>query len=183
VTIYLLTLLCLRRLATIPILIFRGSTLEAAADFGLIRDAQLKGDERMLMKLRHASPQRLMFCFSCFLLSIIIACQQRNEVVAGVEVPIPAKMTKNPDKVFDPIPGFQDGQVSYQGKVAPKEIFDFYQEVMAAKGWQPTARFAGNQQDSIGYTKGNRLVLVRYNENPDGTTVLTVMVGTQDPPK
>ena len=68
-------------------------------------------------------------------------------------------------------------------KVTPKEIFDFYQEVMAAKGWQPTARFAGEQQDSIGYTKGTRLVLVKYNANPDGTTVLTVMVGTQDPPK
>jgi hypothetical protein len=137
----------------------------------------------MLMKLRHASTQRLTLCFSCLLLLIIAGCQQRNEVIAGVEVPIPAKMTKNPDKVFDPIPGFKDGQVSYQGKVTPKEIFDFYQEVMAAKGWQPTARFAGNQQDSIGYTKGTRLVLVRYTENPDGTTVLTVMVGTQDPPK
>ena len=117
------------------------------------------------------------------LLLILTGCQQRNEVIAGVEVPIPAKMTKNPDKVFDPIPEFKDGQVSYQGKVTPKEIFDFYQEVMAAKGWQPTARFAGNQQDSIGYTKGTRLVLVKYNANPDGTTVLTVMVGTQDPPK
>ena len=92
-------------------------------------------------------------------------------------------MTKNPDKVFDPVPGFQDGQASYQGKVTAKEIFNFYEEVMAAQGWQPTARFAGDEQNSIGYTKGNRLVLVKSNENPDGTTVLTIMVGTQDPPK
>jgi hypothetical protein len=54
---------------------------------------------------------------------------------------------------------------------------------MAAKGWQPTARFAGDQKDSIAYTKGNRLLLIKYNANPDGTTVLTLMVGTQDPPK
>jgi hypothetical protein len=53
---------------------------------------------------------------------------------------------------------------------------------MAARGWEPTARFA-EQQNSIGYTKGSKLVLVRYNENPDGTTVLTLMVGSQDPPK
>jgi hypothetical protein len=137
----------------------------------------------MLNKLNYSSLQRLVLWVPCILLLIITGCQKRNEVIAGVEVPIPEKMTKNPDKVFDPIPGFQDGQVSYQGKVTPKEIFDFYQEVMAAKGWQPTARFAGDQKDSIAYTKGNRLVLVKYNENPDGTTVLTLMVGTQDPPK
>lgn len=136
----------------------------------------------MLRRSRHSAMQRLMLSLPCILL-LITGCQQRNEVIAGVEVPIPEKMTKNPDQVFDPIPGFQDGQVSYQGKVTPKEIFDFYQEVMAAKGWQPTARLAGDLKNSIGYTKGTRLVLVRYNENPDGTTVLTVMVGTQDPPK
>jgi hypothetical protein len=137
----------------------------------------------MLKKLKYAPLQPVMLSLPCIIFLIITGCQQRNEVIAGIEVPIPAKMTKNPDKVFDPIPEFKDGQVSYQGKVRPKEIFDFYQEVMAAKGWQPTARFAGNEQNSIGYTKGNRLVLVRYNENPDGITVLTVMVGTQDPPK
>jgi hypothetical protein len=137
----------------------------------------------MLRKLEHSSLQRLVLWVPCVVLLITTGCQKRNEVIAGLEIPIPEKMTKNPDKVFDPIPGFQDGQASYQGKVTPKEIFNFYQEVMAAKGWQPTARFAGDQQDSIGYTKGNRLVLVKYNENPDGTTVLTIMVGTQDPPK
>ena len=100
----------------------------------------------MLKKLNYSSLQRLVLWVPCILLLIITGCQKRNEVIAGVEVPIPEKMTKNPDKVFDPIPGFQDGQVSYQGKVTPKEIFDFYQEVMAAKGWQPTARFAGDQQ-------------------------------------
>lgn len=135
----------------------------------------------MRKQSQRAALQRLMLCLPCILL-LMTGCQQRNDVIAGVEVPIPEKMTKNPDQVFDPIPGFEDGQVSYQGKVTPKEIFDFYQEVMAAKGWQPTARFA-NQNDRIAYTKGNRLVLVRYNENPDGTTVLTVMVGTQAPPK
>jgi hypothetical protein len=137
----------------------------------------------MRKKSKHSSLQRVLLWMPIIALLITTGCQKRNEVIAGLEIPIPEKMTKNPDKVFDPIPGFQDGQASYQGKVTPKEIFDFYQEVMAAKGWQPTARFAGNEQDSIGYTKGNRLLLVKYNENPDGTTVLTLMVGTQDPPK
>ena len=137
----------------------------------------------MPKKLEYSSLQRVLLWMPVIVLLITTGCQKRNEVIAGLEIPIPEKMTKNPDKVFDPVPGFQDGQASYQGKVTPKEIFNFYQEVMAAKGWQPTARFAGNEQNSIGYTKGNRLLLVKYNENPDGTTVLTLMVGTQDPPK
>lgn len=137
----------------------------------------------MLKKLKYSSLQRVLLWMPFIVLLITTGCQKRNEVIAGLEIPIPEKMTKNPDKVFDPVPGFQDGQASYQGKVTAKEIFNFYQEVMAAKGWQPTARFAGDEQNSIGYTKGNRLVLVKSNENPDGTTVLTIMVGTQDPPK
>ena len=137
----------------------------------------------MPKKSSYSSLGRFLLWMPFITLLIITGCQKHNEVIAGVEVPIPEKMTKNPDKVFDPIPGFKDGQVSYEGKVTPNEIFSFYQEVMAAKGWQPTARFAGDQKDSIAYTKGNRLVLVKYNETPDGTTVLTVMVGTQDPPK
>ena len=137
----------------------------------------------MLKKSKYSSLQRVLLWMPLIVLLITTGCQKRNEVIAGLEIPIPEKMTKNPDKVFDPVPGFQDGQASYQGKVTAKEIFNFYQEVMAAKGWQPTARFAGDEQNSIGYTKGNRLVLVKSNENPDGTTVLTIMVGTQDPPK
>jgi hypothetical protein len=136
----------------------------------------------MQKKFKHSSRQRPVLYVICILLLVNTGCQRKDEVVAGVDIPIPEKMTKNPDKVFDPIPGFQDGQVSYEGKVTPKEIFSFYQEVMAARGWQPTARFS-DQKDRIAYTKGNRLFLVWYNENPNGTTVLTVMVGTQDPPK
>jgi hypothetical protein len=136
----------------------------------------------MLKKPRYSSLQWALVRILFIALLIVTGCQQRNENIAGVEIPIPAKMTKNPDKVFEAVPGLTDGQVSYQGKVTPKEIFEFYQEVMAAKGWQPTARFA-EHKNSIGYTKDNKVVLVRYNENPDGTTVLTVTVGSEGPPK
>jgi len=113
----------------------------------------------------------------------VFGCQRRiTEVIAGEEIPIPDKMTKNADKAIEPIPGLEDGQVSYQGKATPAEIFTFYQEVMAAKGWQPTARFA-DKKDRIAYTKGNRLVLIRYEEMPNGPTILTILVGTQDLPK
>jgi hypothetical protein len=76
----------------------------------------------------------------------------------------------------------EDGQVSYQRKIAPAEIFTFYQETMPGRGWQPNSWFAG-QKDQIAYTKGNRVALIYYTPTPDGTTVLTLMVGTQYPPK
>jgi hypothetical protein len=121
-------------------------------------------------------------CFACLLLLATPGCQHRNEEIAGVSIPIPENMTKNPDKGFVPIKGFEDGQVSYQGKVSPDKIFTFYQEVMEAKGWQPNT-FFGPRENQIAYTKGNRVVLIAFTPNPDGTTVLTVMVGTQYPPK
>ena len=83
-------------------------------------------------KSRYSSLQRALVWMPFIALLILAGCQQRNEVIAGVEVPIPAKMTKNSDKVFDPIPEFKDGQVSYQGKVRPSEIFIF-----TRKSWRP----------------------------------------------
>ena len=131
----------------------------------------------MTKNIAGSSWRRSLLCFACILTLAFVACQRRTENIAGVEIPIPDNMSKNADKGFESIPEFQDGQVSYQGKVTPSEIFTFYQENMAARGWQPTARFA-DQKDRIAYTKGNRLVLIRYNDTPDGTTVLTILVGT-----
>lgn len=135
----------------------------------------------MTRNIAGTSLQRSLLCIVCILMLAVFGCQGRiTEVIAGEEIPIPDKMTKNADTAIEPVPGFDDGQVSYQGKVTPAEIFTFYQEVMAAKGWQPTARFS-DKKDRIAYTKGNRLVLVRYKEMPNGPTILTVLVGTDVP--
>ena len=136
----------------------------------------------MTRNIAGTSLQRSLLCIVCILMLTVFGCQRRTEVIAGESIPIPEKMTKNSDKAMEPIPGFEDGQVSYQGKVTPAEIFTFYQEVMAAKGWQPTARFA-DKKDRIAYTKGNALVLIRYEEMPNGPTLLTISVGKQDLPK
>jgi hypothetical protein len=136
----------------------------------------------MSKRFNSHSTRHGLLCLALMFSLIIAGCQQQNAEIAGLSIPVPEKMTRNPDKVFDPIPEFKDGQASYQGNVAPMAIFTFYQHVMAAKGWQPTARFS-NGKDRIAYTKGNRILLVGYNQNPDGITVLTLMVGTQDPPK
>ena len=113
--------------------------------------------------------------------SLFAGCQRQDETIAGVTIPIPGEMKKVPDKTFDPIAGFEDGQASYRGRVSPGEIFTFYQENMEARGWKPTTFMAG-KKDQYAYTKGNRICLVWYTGNDDGTTDLLIMVGTSRPP-
>src|SRR5215813_8562652 len=91
----------------------------------------------MLRKSKPSSLQRVLLGVAFIVLLITTGCQKRNEVIAGLEIPIPQKMTKNPDKVFDPIPGFQDGQASYQGKVTPKEILIFIKKSWRLKVGNP----------------------------------------------
>jgi hypothetical protein len=119
------------------------------------------------------------FCVVCISLLLLIAgCQRRDEVIAGIDVPIPREMQKIPDKGFDPIPGFEAGQASFQGSVAPGEIYTFYQEVMEARGWRPDGFFAG-KKDQLAYSKGNKAILISHHENGDGTSDLTIIGWTR----
>lgn len=108
------------------------------------------------------------------------ACQRQDETIAGVTIPIPSGMKKLRDKVFKPIAGFDDGQASYRGRVNPGEIFTFYQENMEPRGWKPTA-FLADKENHYTYARGNRICLVWSTPNNDGTTDLTIMVGTSRP--
>lgn len=126
---------------------------------------------------------RVAFCLlPVALFAALSGCGRQDEVLGSVSIPIPSGMKKIPDKAFVPVPEFAGGGASYQGKVTPGEIFDFYQEVMAARGWQPDPRFV-DQKDKLAYTKNNTAVLIWHSLNPDGTTLLTIMVGAKDPPK
>ena len=75
---------------------------------------------------RRTGAQCTWLCLLCLLVLANVGCQGRqNADIAGVNIPIPANMTKNPDKGFVPIKGFADGQISYEGKVPPSEILLF----------------------------------------------------------
>ena len=136
--------------------------------------------------LKHFNPslfRQLSFYLLWTLLFLLIAgCQGRDEIIAGVDVPYPREMQKIPDKSFDPIPGYEVGQASFLGRAMPGEIYTFYQEVMQARGWKPNGYFAG-EKDQLAYTKGNKVVLISYHENAGGTSDLTIMVGSDEPPK
>jgi len=117
----------------------------------------------------------------CVLVLVAGGCSRRiTENVGGINIAIPPKMTKVPDKKFEPVKGLDDGQVTYEGNVSPDDIFTFYQEIMAADGWQPTSRFS-EHKNRIAYTKEKRVVLVSYDRPPNEKTVLTIMVGTDNP--
>jgi hypothetical protein len=126
---------------------------------------------------------RLLFCAVCTLLLLGIGgCQRRDVVIAGVDVPVPAEMKEVADKGFAAISGFETGQASFEGKVEPGEIYNFYQEVMEARGWKPSSFFAG-QKDQLAYEKDNKVLMLSYDQNPDQTTTLTILVGPNRPPK
>ena len=117
----------------------------------------------------------------CSVLWILTACQKEDAAIAGVTIPVPSQMKEVPDKAFEPIPGFEDGQATYSGKVAAGEIFSFYQENMEARGWKPT-NFTVSNKNQLAYTKEGRICLIWYTPNPDGTTTLTIMIGKSKPP-
>jgi hypothetical protein len=135
----------------------------------------------MNYKRNHYKSFQISLCLLGISLILFIGgCQRGDELIAGVDVPIPREMQKVPDKGFDPIPGFEAGQASFQGRVASDEIFRFYQEVLVGRGWTPDGFFAG-KKDQLAYSKGNKAILINHHENGDGTSDLTIMVGPGRP--
>lgn len=112
----------------------------------------------------------------CLTLMIFADCQKQDAIIAGVDIPIPSQMTRVPEKVVKPVPGYDDGQAAYLGKMSTRQVFEFYQENMEARGWKPTS-FMVSRNDQLTYTKQDKICLVWYTPNPDGTTDLVIMVG------
>jgi hypothetical protein len=131
----------------------------------------------------HASGRRhpaISIVALCLTLMIFAGCQKQDAIIGGVDIPIPWRMTKVPDGNIKPIAGYEDGQVGYLGKMSTREIFEFYQENMEARGWKPTS-FMVTKNDQLTYTKQDKICLVWYPPNPDGTTSLVIMVGEARP--
>ena len=139
---------------------------------------------RSMNPWKHAGfrrPLAFPIALTCVLFTLFSGCQKQGATIAGVEIPVPSEMKKVPDKVFEPIPGLEDGQEAFQGKIAAGDIFRFYQETMEARGWKPT-NFMVSKKDQLAYTKDGRICLVWYTPNADGTTSLVIMIGTSKPP-
>ena len=105
---------------------------------------------------------------------------QRDEVIAGVVMPIPRGMSKTKEQRIQlSLPGYGGGQETYRGRVDVSEIIAFYQKEMPARGWKANATLV-TQGGMLAYTKDNRAVLIRVGTS-GGDTTLAILVGTQGP--
>jgi len=106
--------------------------------------------------------------------------QQSTEVIAGSPIPIPSEMSKATDQSLElMVPGFNGGQVAYQGKVEPREVIRFYQKNMPLNGWDPYASLVTGGGLLV-FTKSNKSVLIMVSES-NGNTTLAILVGVLPP--
>jgi len=106
--------------------------------------------------------------------------QPSTEVIAGSPIPIPSEMSKATDQSMElMVPGFNGGQVAYQGKVEPREVIRFYQKNMPLNGWDPYASLVTGGGLLV-FTKSNKSVLIMVSES-NGITTLAILVGVLPP--
>ena len=99
-----------------------------------------------------------------------------EETVAGVKIPIPSGMKKSQTKGIElSLPGFGGAQTSFQGKLEPDKIIDFYKKEMPNRGWQPNMELT-SKGGMLTYTKENKTVVVMVTKG-DGGSSLSIMVG------
>lgn len=114
--------------------------------------------------------------FICSLFFAGCGIGQRDEVIAGVTIPIPGGMSKAEDQRIElSVPGFGAAQVAYRGKVAPDKIVAFYQKEMPARGWKPNASLV-TRGGLLAYSRDNKNVLIMVGQSGSDTT-LSVIVG------
>jgi hypothetical protein len=99
-----------------------------------------------------------------------------EESVTGVKVPIPNGMKKSRGKTVEiSLPGFGGGQASFEGKLDPDKVFEFYKKEMPERGWSPSMSVL-SRGGMLGYAKEGKTVLIAVGRSDD-TTTLNVMVG------
>jgi hypothetical protein len=114
---------------------------------------------------------------------LLFACTvgQRDEIIAGIAVPIPRGMERViEERVELLLPGLGAGRVGYRGNVAPQEVVAFYQKEMPGRGWSPNASLV-TQGGFLVYSKGNQDLFIIVTHGGSGETLLGVAVGHMEP--
>ncbi len=131
------------------------------------------------MKRRLWKPVMALLAGCNLIAALVLSCGigQREETVAGVEIPISAGMTRVPEQRVElSLPGFGGGQILYQGSVDPDRIVEFYKKEMPARGWKFNASLV-TRGGILAYTKEGQSVLISVSGNNSGTS-LTITIGT-----
>jgi hypothetical protein len=102
--------------------------------------------------------------------------EEREEYIAGVAVPIPAGLYRSTEKRVElTLPGVEGGEVSFAGRVDPRDVVRFYQKEMPARGWTSKGSLV-SEGGALAYTRDNRSVLIRIGRN-NGQTVVSILAG------
>jgi hypothetical protein len=107
--------------------------------------------------------------------SCAIGIGAREEILAGVVVPIPAGMSRSAEQRAGLLlPGFGAEQVTYRGWLHTDEIVSFYDEEMAARGWRPNAGLIGPGA-LLAYSRERQSVLIMVSQR-ETDTILAITV-------
>ena len=99
----------------------------------------------------------------------------RDEIVAGVAIPIPGGMKKAPEEKMElNFPGFSGGRAAFRGGVPADEIVEFYKKEMAARGWRANASLV-THGGMLAFSRDGKNVLIMISGG--GDTTLHVVVG------
>jgi hypothetical protein len=76
------------------------------------------------------------------------------------------------------LPGFGGAQATYQGKLAPETVIDFYRKEMTARGWQPSLGLV-SKGGMLTYVKNSTTVIITVGKTDNGTGMTIIAGGTQ----
>jgi hypothetical protein len=110
------------------------------------------------------------------LLMLAGACAgSRDEIVAGVTIPVPIAMKKGAEKPVEvSIFGFGAGQASFHGNMDSAKLVEFYKKEMPARGWQENMNLRSGGA-VLAYSKEGKNVLIGISKQSDETLLsLTV---------
>jgi hypothetical protein len=110
------------------------------------------------------------------LLMLASACAgSRDEIVAGVTIPVPSAMKKGAEKPVEvSIFGFGAGQASFHGSMDSAKLVEFYKKEMPARGWQENMNLRSGGA-VLAYSKEGKNVLIGISKQSDETLLsLTV---------
>ena len=126
-------------------------------------------------KAAHFTLTALFFSFCLSLPSCAIG--PRDEIVAGVTIPVPGGMKKAPEEKMEiNFPGFAGGRAAFHGSVSSDKVVEFYKKEMPARGWTSNASLV-THGGMLAFSKDGKNVLIMIGGS-DSDTTLNVIVGS-----
>ena len=126
----------------------------------------------------HFAPAaRALFVALCFSLAGCATIGPRDEVVAGVAIPVPGELKKAPEEKMEiNFPGFSGGRAAFHGSMPTDKVVEFYKKEMSTRGWRSNASLV-THGGMLAYSKDGKNVLITVSGS-GGDSTLNVVVGS-----